>query len=70
MATNLENLISIRDGYLAALLADAANPVPSHTIDGVTINSTQWRESMIKQIAALNDLISAYNPQEIVSVIV
>lgn len=69
MPDAITQLVQIRDGYLQALIDDAANPVPTHTIDGVTVSATEWRESLIKQIGNINMLISAFNPQEVRSVI-
>lgn len=70
MPTPIEQLVSIRDGYLSALAQDAINPVPSHTIDGITIDATQWRRELLDRIGQINELIAAFNPTELHSVIV
>lgn len=70
MPTPIEQLVSIRDGYLTALAQDALNPVPSHTIDGITIDATQWRRELLDRIGQINELIAAFNPTELHSVIV
>ncbi len=62
-------LISIRDGYLQALVNDAANPVPTHTIDGISVSATEWREAMLANVARVNKLLNAFNPQEKRSII-
>lgn len=69
MSTNAyTQLISIRDGYLQALANDALNPVPSHTIDGISVSATEWRQAMLENVARVNKLLNAFNPQEIRSV--
>lgn len=61
-------LLTIRDGYLQALVDDAANPVPTHTIDGISVSATEWRQAMLENIARVNKLLNAFNPQELRSV--
>lgn len=69
MPTPYEQLTTIRDGYLAALAADAANPVPSHNIDGIQVSATEWRRELLNRIAEINTLMNAFNPQELRSMI-
>jgi hypothetical protein len=69
MPTPTEQLLTIRDGYLAALAADAANPVPSHNIDGIQVSATEWRKELLERIAQINTLLNAFNPQELRSMI-
>jgi hypothetical protein len=69
MPTSVEQLITIRDGYLAALAADAANPVPTHTIDGISVDANTWREQLLKRIGDINTLITYFQPQEIRTII-
>lgn len=64
MPTPYQQLITIRDGYLAALAADAANPVPSHNIDGIQVSATEWRRELLNRIAEINTLMNAFNPIE------
>lgn len=70
MPDPVTQLVQIRDGYLQALINDAANPVPTHTIDGVSVSATEWREKMLQNIAHVNMLINAFNPQEFHSAII
>lgn len=70
MPTPTEQLVAIRDGYLTALAQDALNPVPTHTIDGITIDATTWRKELIDRIGQINELIAAFNPTELHSVII
>lgn len=58
-------LLAVRDGYLQALANDALNPVPSHTIDGISVSATEWRTAMLENIARINKLLNAFNPQEL-----
>jgi hypothetical protein len=69
MPTPTEQLLTIRDGYLAALAADAANPVPSHNIDGIQVSAIEWRKELLERIAQINTLLNAFNPQELRSMI-
>lgn len=69
MATPIEQLTQIRDGYLTALANDALNPLPSHTIDGVQISATEWRKELLDRIGQINLLICAFNPVQRTSVI-
>ena len=69
MPTAIEQLTTIREGYLAALAADAANPIPSHTIDGISVDTNTWRRELLKRIGEINTLLSAFNPQEKRSII-
>jgi hypothetical protein len=66
----VEQLKSIRSGYLTALANDALNPLPSHTIDGVQISANEWRKELLDRIGQINILICAWDPQEGHSVII
>ena len=70
MPTPIEQLRAIRDGYLAALAADALNPIPTHVIDGIEISATEWRKELLDQIGKINELIAAFDPTELHSVII
>lgn len=54
-----------RNGYIAALLADSANPQPSYSVGGQAVSRTEWRESLTRQVNEMNKLLSILNPQEI-----
>jgi len=66
--TTEESLEAIRDGYLAALVADAANPRPSYTLNGKQVSWTEWRKALLEQMAAEMALISSAAPYVIVTV--
>lgn len=70
MSNPVTQLVEIRNGYLQALIDDAANPVPTHTIDGISVSATEWRQAMLDNIARVNQLIVAFNPVEDHSVII
>jgi hypothetical protein len=70
MANTVTQLIEIRDGYLNALVQDSLNPSPSHTIDNITINATEWRKELLQRINDINNLITAFDPTEGHSVII
>jgi hypothetical protein len=68
MATPIEQLIKIRDGYLQALVQDSLNPIPDSTVDGVTIHPTEWRKELMDKISQINLLICAFDPVQRTSV--
>lgn len=69
MPSAYEQLVTVRDGYLQALANDALNPVPTHTIDNISVSATEWRQAMLENIARINKLLNAFNPQEKRSII-
>ena len=68
MPTALDNLAAIRDGYLAALAADAASPQPDYNIDGYEVTRAQWRASLLKSVNDANTLLIQMSPYRINSV--
>jgi len=68
MPTSLDNLAAIRDGYLAALAADAASPQPDYNIDGYEVTRAQWRKSLLDAVNSANTLIIQMGPYRINSV--
>jgi hypothetical protein len=67
-ATVVEQLVQLRQNYLNALLVDSISPPPSHNINGVQVSAKEWRESLIKEIANINNLITAFSPTEIITI--
>jgi hypothetical protein len=61
----LEDLKTIRDGYLTALVADAANPQPSYSWEGVSVDRMTWREKLAAQIGVMNTMMNRVSPTEI-----
>ena len=61
----LEDLKTIRDGYLTALIADASNPQPSYSWEGVSVDRMTWREKLATQIGVMNTMATRVSPTEI-----
>jgi hypothetical protein len=59
MATDAENIATIRANLLAALATESANPKPSYNIDGQQVDWNGYRTAILGQIAALNGLQTA-----------
>ncbi len=64
MATEADDLKTIRASYIATLKTEAAyqaanGPKPSYSIDGESVNWDAWRDSMLKKIEDLTNLIQA-----------
>ncbi len=58
MATDAENIVAIRSALYAALATEAANPKPSYSIDGQSVDWNGYRAAVLKQIADLNSLLA------------
>jgi len=69
MPTAVEQLLNIRAGYLEALANDALNPIPTHTIDGISVDTNTWRRELLNRIAEINRLLTAFQPTEKRSII-
>lgn len=65
LAEQLDDLKTIRDGYLTALVADAANPQPSYSWEGVSVDRMTWREKLAAQVGVINSMMTKINPVEI-----
>lgn len=65
LAEQLDDLKTIRDGYLTALVADAANPQPSYSWEGVSVDRMTWREKLAAQVTVMNTMMSRVSPVEI-----
>jgi hypothetical protein len=62
MATDLQNLQTIKSGLLDLLAKEttyqqANGAKPSYSIDGESVQWTEWRDRMITKIGELNTLI-------------
>lgn len=62
MATDLENLKTIRSNLIAALLADSADPQPTYSLDGESISRQEWRKGVQEQIKEYTELIITEEP--------
>lgn len=65
IAEQLEDLKTIRDGYLTALIEDAKNPQPSYSWEGVSVDRMTWREKLATQIGVMNTMATRVSPTEI-----
>lgn len=59
MATDADQIATIRTNLLAALATESANPKPSYNVDGQQVDWNGYRTAILGQIAALNALLSA-----------
>lgn len=64
MATDLQNLQTIKSNLLASLAAEttyqaAHGPKPSYSLDGESYSWTEWREAVLRKITTLNALIQS-----------
>ena len=67
MATDAENLATIKSNYLAELAAESANPKPSYLIDGQSVQWTAYRNSLLQKVAEIDKMIAATTPFEVAS---
>jgi hypothetical protein len=63
--TPLESLAAIRDGYLAALAADAASPQPDYELDGMKVTRDAWRRGMMELLGRANEMILMAAPYRV-----
>ncbi len=59
MATDAEQIATIRSNLLANLATESANPKPSYNIDGQQVDWNGYRTAILGQIMALNNLQAA-----------
>jgi len=63
MPTPAENLLTIRDNYINALVTDSASPQPSYSWEGVAVSRTEWRQQTLQHITQVNKLMTYVDPQ-------
>jgi len=59
MVTEAENIATIRANLLASLATESANPKPSYSIDGQSVDWNGYRAAILAQVAALNAVLAA-----------
>ena len=59
MASEAENIATIRANLLASLATESANPKPSYSIDGQSVDWNGYRTAILGQIAQLNAILAA-----------
>lgn len=60
MATDAENIIAMRSALLATLAAEAANPKPSYSIDGQSVDWNGYRSALLSQVQSLNAMLPTF----------
>lgn len=58
MATNAQNLETIKTNYVAALLTDSTSPKPSYSWEGRSVSRAEWRTALMENIKSVSDLIA------------
>lgn len=67
MATDLENLLTIRSNLLASLAEISVNPKPTYSINGQSVSHDQHRQSLLAEVKEINALITqADGPYEVI----
>lgn len=64
MATDLENMQTIRSNILAALADLTANPKPDYMVDGQRVLWSSMRESLNRDLESIEKRIATESPQE------
>ena len=68
MATNAENIATIKANYLTELATESANPKTSYSIDGQSVSWNEYRASLLAAIKELDVMLAAaQGPVEAVS---
>lgn len=68
MATDAQNLITIRSNLLADMATESANPKATYSIDGQSVSWNEWWNTMLESVQKLDALISASARQGVVEV--
>lgn len=67
MATDAENLLTIRSNLLAKLAEISADPKPSYSINGQSVSWDQHRQSLLNEVKMINEQLAAITgPYEVV----
>lgn len=64
MATDLENLRTIKSNLISRLAEVTASKKPSYNIDGKNVNWTEYAAMLRQEIANVNELIALESPFE------
>lgn len=59
MATDAENLATIRSNILATLATESANPKPTYSIAGQNVDWNGYRNSLMQQLKDINAQMDA-----------
>ena len=59
MATDAENLATIRSNLISVMVTESAAPKPSYSIDGQSVSWTEYRTSLLSQIKQIDELTAS-----------
>lgn len=62
MASDADNLRTIRSNLLTALATESVNPKPNYTIDGRSYSWSDWRSKILADCRELSDQIAMLDP--------
>ncbi|AMV25432.1 hypothetical protein VT84_13605 [Gemmata sp. SH-PL17] len=62
MATVAENLQTAIANVASKLATESANPQPSYSLDGKSFSWNEYRESLVRQLEALQKAVNAVSP--------
>lgn len=66
MASDLENLITIRSNMLTKLASESSSPKKSYSIDGQSVDYNGWYRMMWQQLENVNkQIVAAGGPFEV-----
>lgn len=66
--TEIAQLKTARGTLVTALVTATASPKPSYSVDGQSVSHDQYRDSLIRQIKELDELINLVEgPIEVIS---
>ena len=68
MATYLENLTTLRDQLAANLVTETADPKPSYSIDGQSVDHAGAFAIWTAKLIEINKLLAAADPFELESI--
>ena len=58
----LADLQTAINGIESLIAAESANPKPTYTLDGKTVNWTEWYKMMTETLESLKRQVQAYQP--------
>lgn len=65
MATDAENIATIKSNALAILAEITASPKPSYSIDGQSVSWTEYHAMLMGKVAWADGLLGGLDPYEI-----
>jgi hypothetical protein len=68
MATDAENIATIKSNALATLAEITASPKPSYNIDGQSVSWTEYQKMLMEQVGWADGQLNNTDPFEIHSI--